>query len=287
MAAAETTADLVSRASIEQERNDALLAWYRAEQRDFPWRTTRDPYAILVSETMLQQTQASRVIPFYQRFIGRFPTPEALAKAPLSDVLTVWSGLGYNSRAQRLQQAAAAIAEHGWPREVEGLEQLPGVGPYTARAVASFAFGAQVAAIDTNLRRVLSRWHGEALAGKPLDAAAALDLADDAASWNQAMMDLGATRCRPRQPACGECPVREWCAGPGVYEPPRSQGRFEGSIRQVRGAIIRTLIRGPVGFAALVDGTAIDPDLVAHALESLLVEGLVEERPDASYALPD
>mgnify|MGYP001813273155 FL=1 len=277
----------MSRTSIEQDRNAALLAWYRTEQRDFPWRATSDPYAILVSEIMLQQTQASRVIPFYQRFMGRFPTPEALAKAPLSDVLTVWSGLGYNSRAQRLQQAAAAIAEHGWPREVVGLEQLPGVGPYTARAVASIAFGAQVAASDTNLRRVLSRWHGEALAGKALDAAAALDIDDDAASWNQAMMDLGATRCRPRQPACGECPVREWCAGPGVYEPPRSQGRFEGSVRQVRGAIIRTLIRGPVGFAALVDHTAIEPDLVAHAMESLLVEGLVEERPDASYALPD
>ena len=285
--AAETTADLVDRTSIEQDRNEALLAWYRAERRDLPWRATSDPYAILVSEIMLQQTQASRVVPFYQRFMGRFPTPEELAKAPLSDVLTLWSGLGYNNRAQRLQQAAAHVAERGWPRDVDGLEQLPGVGPYTARAVASIAFGVRVAAIDTNLRRVLSRWHGEALSGKTLEAAAAQDLGDDAAAWNQAVMDLGATRCRPRRPACSDCPVREWCAGPGIYQPPRSQGRFEGSMRQVCGAIIRALIRGPVGFAALVDRTAIEPDLVAAALESLVVEGLVVERPDTSYALPD
>jgi A/G-specific adenine glycosylase len=287
MAAAVTAADPVSRTSIEQERNEALLAWYRSEERDLPWRATRDPYAILVSEIMLQQTQASRVVPFYERFVRRYPTVESLARAPLSDVLTLWSGLGYNTRAQRLQQAAAHVAQHGWPRSVEGLEQLPGVGPYTARAVASIAFGVRVAAIDTNLRRVLSRWHGEALSGTALEAAAELDLGEDAACWNQAMMDLGATRCRPRRPACGECPVREWCAGPGVYEPPRSQGRFEGSMRQVRGAIVRTLIRGPVGFAALVDGTAIEPDLVAVALESLIVEGLVVERSDASYTLPD
>jgi A/G-specific adenine glycosylase len=277
----------VNRRSIEHERNDALLHWYQAEHRDFPWRDTRDPYAILVSEVMLQQTQAARVVPFYERLLKRFPTAASLADATLAEVLSLWSGLGYNTRAQRLQQAAVQIAANGWPVDVAGLEELPGVGPYTARAVAAIAFDLPVAAVDTNLRRVLSRWHGEALTGRALDAAAALDLGHRPASWNQAMMDLGATLCRPRRPMCELCPVREWCAGPGVYEPPQSQSRFEGSARQVRGAIVRSLIRGPAGFAGLVDTTGIAPERVADALESLIDEGLVVERRDGSYALPD
>lgn len=286
-AGAETTAEPVGRRPIEQERNDALAAWYRTEQRDLPWRRSNDPYAVLVSEVMLQQTQAARVVPFYQRFLVRFPTVETLANASLADVLTLWSGLGYNSRAQRLHQAAIQVAATGWPDDVVGLEQLPGVGPYTARAVAAIAFDQPVAAVDTNLRRVLSRWHGEALSGKALEAAAALDLGADAATWNQAMMDLGATLCRPRRPLCELCPVHEWCAGPGVYEPPQAQSRFEGSMRQVRGAIVRSLIRGPAGFAGLVDTTGIAPERIAAALDSLVTEGLVIERTDGSYALPD
>ncbi len=266
---------------LESERNAALSAWYRATARVFPWRSTRDPYAILVSEVMLQQTQADRVVPYYERFMAAFPTPEALAAAPLTDVLALWSGLGYNSRARRLRDAAAHVAANGWPRDVVGLEGLPGVGPYTARAVASFAFGAPVPAVDTNLRRVLSRWHGEELSPNALRAVAERNLGENAAEWNQAMMDLGARICRPRSPRCGECPVQDWCTGPGAYTPPRSQGRFEGSARQLRGALIRHLVASPAPFTALVESTGFDPGEVEEALDDLRTEGLVEPIGDA------
>lgn len=272
--------------TIESERNEALLDWYEQHHRILPWRTTRDPYAILVSEIMLQQTQAERVTPHYQRFLSRFPTIETLAAAPFADVATEWSGLGYNTRAKRLHQAAAAIASSGWPDTVEGLEALPGVGPYTARAVAAFAFGEGVAAIDTNVKRVLSRWHGEVLAGTPLERAAAVDIADDAATWNQAVMDLGATVCRPRRPSCDVCPVEQWCAGPGTYEPPRPQPRFAGSAREVRGAIVRRLVAGPADLDDLVDATGVDDDRIDEAVDALIEDGLVVET-EGGFALTD
>ena len=186
---------MTERQALESERNAALIHWYRSTARSLPWRTTSDPYAILVSEMMLQQTQVDRVVPYFGRFMAAFPTPEALADAPLSRVLELWSGLGYNTRAKRLRDAAAVVAAHGWPQDVEGLQALPGVGPYTARAIAAFAFRAPVAAVDTNLRRVLSRWHGEELSPPLLQAVADRDLGSDAAEWNQAMMDLGARVC--------------------------------------------------------------------------------------------
>ena len=261
--------------TLESERNAALSGWYRATARPFPWRHTRDPYAILVSEVMLQQTQADRVVPYFERFMAAWPTPAALAAAPLVDVLDAWSGLGYNSRAKRLRDAATVIAEAGWPRDLEGLMELPGVGPYTARAVAAFAFDARVPAVDTNLRRVLSRWYGEELSPAALRLVATQNLGADAAEWNQAMMDLGARICRPRAPRCIECPVEQWCAGPGAYVPPRAQGRFEGSGRQLRGAIIRHLVSQPATFADLVEATGFDPGSVEEALADLSIEGLV------------
>src|SRR5215212_792775 len=136
---------------------EALLDWYERVRRPLPWRVTRDPYALLVSEVMLQQTQAARVVPYYHAFLERFPDPRALAQAPARDVLAAWSGLGYNRRALALQRAAAVVAEDGWPQD---LTELPGVGAYTAAAVASFAFGAPAAAVDTNVRRVIGRHDG-------------------------------------------------------------------------------------------------------------------------------
>jgi A/G-specific adenine glycosylase len=262
--------------AIAAARNAALVEWFRRSARPLPWRVTTDPYRILVSEVMLQQTQAERVAPYFERFIEVFPTAEALAAASLDEVLRLWSGLGYNSRAKRLRDAAAAVAADGWPRDVEGLQRLPGVGPYTARAVAAFSFGERVAAVDTNLRRVLSRWHGAPLAGIGLAAAAERELGDDAAEWNQAMMDLGAQLCRPRSPACGECPVEAWCAGPETYVAPRPQGRFEGSPRQVRGAVVRQLIERPASLSNLVRATGFDPTAVEQALDDLGDEGVVE-----------
>jgi A/G-specific adenine glycosylase len=263
---------------IEQERNAALVTWYRRQGRLLPWRLQPSPYRTLVSEIMCQQTQAERVIPFYERFINRFPSIEALAEAPLKDVLALWNGLGYNARAKRLHEAAQHIASDGWPDDIVGMERLPGIGPYTARAIAALSFGAHVAAVDTNLRRVLSRWHGEELTAAGLEQAAAGALADaDASVWNQAVMDLGATICRPRQPACSQCPVESWCTGPETYVPPRPQGRFEGSARQLRGALVRRLVRSPATFAELTDDAGFPASEVELALETLIDDGLVEQ----------
>ncbi len=273
--------------ALERERNRSLLEWYAEGGRDLPWRLTDDPYRILVSEVMSQQTGLERVVPFYERFLERFPTVEALAEATFAEVATAWNGLGYNRRARRLLDAARAIVASGWPRSAAELEALPGVGRYTARAVACFAFGEPVAAVDTNLRRVLSRWHGDVLDGARLERAARIDLDEEAAAaWNHAMMDLGATVCLPRQARCEECPVESWCAGPGVYEPPRPQPRFEGSLRQVRGALVRSLVAGQSGFDDLVSSTGYPADRIEEAIDSLIEDDLVAETEDG-YVLTD
>src|SRR4051812_32741680 len=217
---------------------DALLDWYARVRRPLPWRFTRDPYAILVSEVMLQQTQAVRVVPYYEHWMERFPTAAALAAAPVRDVLAVWSGLGYNRRAVARAEGARQVAEGGWP-PVERLPDLPGVGPYTAGALASFAFGAPVAAADTNARRVIERREGRRHTAAELTRRLAQLLPHArAADFNQAMMELGATVCRPRRPVCTACPVRGGCrqahaasgsgAGREISRPARPGGvRFE------------------------------------------------------------
>ena len=272
---------------LEEVRNAALLAWYAHQQRTLPWRDETDPYLILVSEIMLQQTQASRVVPFYERFVARFPTVESLAFAVLQDVLDAWTGLGYNTRALRLREAARIIHADGWPTTPETLSDLPGVGPYTAAAVASFAFGAQVPAVDTNLRRVLSRWHGESLSGAVLTAAAETALGQPAGVWNQAMMDLGATVCVPKNPRCTTCPVKDWCSGPAAYTPPTAQGRFEGSARQLRGAIIRTLVRHTATIDDIVQQTGFSPGQVEAAINDLAAEGLVRRNRNGIYEIAE
>jgi A/G-specific adenine glycosylase len=268
-------------------RRARLLAWYDVHRRDLPWRHTSDPYPILVSEIMLQQTQAGRVVPRYERFLARFPTVEALATASVADVLDEWSGLGYNRRAMNLRAAAEQVAAGGWPRSVEGLQVLPGVGPYTAAAVASFAFGVPVAAVDTNLRRVLSRWQGVALGGRRLREAAAAELDRDRPSdWNQALMDLGSMVCTPSTPDCGRCPVDDWCADPTVVTRARPQGRFEGSTRQARGAVVRALVEsGSLDAAGLADVSGLARERVEAAAQALVTEGLVVER-SGSFTLP-
>jgi A/G-specific adenine glycosylase len=224
------------------ERNDALIRWYEEEARDLPWRVAGDPYLTLVSEAMLQQTQVGRVIPKFELFIDTWATVEQLATAPTNHLLAIWSGLGYNSRALRLRDSARVISTEGWPTSVAGLQDLPGVGPYTAAAIASIAFGIDVPAVDTNLKRVLSRWYGGPLSGRPLEAFASETLASPAGLWNQAVMDLGAMVCRPKNPACDICPVCDWCSDPTVYEPPARQATFKGSLRELRGALVRAAV---------------------------------------------
>ena len=214
-----------------------LLGWFRANGRDLPWRRTRDPYAILVSEVMLQQTQVERVVPRYVRWLERWPTAESLAAAPRSEVIREWQGLGYNRRAVNLHCAAERIANGGWP---DDLTELPGVGRYTADAVSRFALEADVLPVDVNVARVLERTGG---AFGPASA--------------HALMDLGATVCLARIPRCGSCPLAEDCPSRGRrYEPVRKQGRFEGSFRQLRAQTLR-LVAERSRPAAELDGKAV------------------------------
>ena len=222
----------------------ALLAWYAENGRDLPWRRTRDPYAVLVSEVMLQQTQVTRVVPRYLGWLERWPTVEALADASTADVIRAWQGLGYNRRALNLHRAARRIAADGWP---EDLTELPGIGRYTADAVDRFAHGGNVLPVDVNVQRVIER------TGASFGPASA-----------HALMDLGATVCLARVPRCGACPLAGGCPSRGrTYEPLRKQSRFEGSFRQRRARALRLVARG---------GQPND----AEAVEALRRDGLVE-----------
>ena len=223
-----------------------LLAWFERHGRDLPWRRTRNPYAILVSEVMAQQTQIDRVVPRWERWLARWPTVESLAAAPAADVIREWQGLGYNRRALALHRAAQQVASHGWP---DDLTELPGVGRYTADAVACFAFGRPVLPVDVNVRRVAERTGG--------------DFSPAAA---QALMDLGATVCLARVPRCDACPLAEGCPSRGRrYEPLRKQTPFEGSFRQRRAATLRLVAETARPLAELDD----------EAVRSLARDGLV------------
>ena len=228
-----------------------LLTWFGENGRDLPWRRTTDPYAILVSEVMLQQTQVERVIPRWRRWLERWPTPEALAAAPAADAIVEWQGLGYNRRALNLHRAATHVARKGWP---DDLTELPGVGPYTAAAIANFAFGRDVLPVDTNIRRVQER------TGAAFDAVCA-----------QALFDLGATVCLARVPRCKRCPLAELCPSRGArFEAKRRQGPFEGSFRQRRAHALREVAAGAT------------PD-DEEALAALARDGLVVLRDGAAF----
>ncbi|MCA9876932.1 MAG: A/G-specific adenine glycosylase [Thermomicrobiales bacterium] len=248
-------------AATVQQIREGLLQWFRVARRDLPWRRTRDPYAILVSEVMLQQTQVDRVIPYYTAFLERFPTAEALAAAPVAEVIRLWSGLGYNRRAVNLQRAAQAVAaEYGgqFPSDPAQLRKLPGLGPYTAGAVAAFAFERDVVFLDTNMRRVVTRLIfgvGDAAERDVLVAAQALLPPGHGWEWNQALIEFGALQCTARKPACVVCPLSGQCAafpyiqGALAAPKPRAQPaeKFETSSRYYRGRIVEALRALPEG----------------------------------------
>jgi A/G-specific adenine glycosylase len=269
----------------------ALLAWYEARRRAYPWRGTDDPYRVLVSEVMLQQTQAARVGPAYRSFVTRFPSIRALARASRADVIREWGSLGYNRRAMALSEAARVIVrDHGGrvPADPRILAGLPGVGPYTAAAVASLGHGVPVPAVDTNVRRVVARARIGRDDAVPVEievaAAEWLDRGDPG-SWNQALMDLGREVCRP-VPRCQACPLSRTCRfrlqGSTPVRPQRRQARFEGSFRQLRGAVIRDL-RGveSTTLAALAGRLGRPLADVASAVARLSAEGLVLAGPAA------
>ena len=269
-----------------------VLNWYAAGHRDFPWRETRDPYAVLVSEVMLQQTQASRVAERFPAFLARFPTAVSLASASTAAVLAAWSGLGYNRRALALQQAATVVARDGWPRDVAGLSQLPGIGPYTARAVASLAFDEPVGVVDTNVRRWLLRRFGGVDETRRLqglsDALAAPGRGAEVAAWTHASMEFGAAICRSRDPLCHICPIAHGCpsrGAPARVAVPR-QPHLRGSDRAYRGAVLRLLsaaddhaledwrLRSDLALDARRIGPALDRAGWARIVEALERDGL-------------
>ncbi len=237
--------------------DEILLAWFGTNGRDLPWRRTRDPYAILVSEVMLQQTQVERVVPRWTAWLQRWPTAETLAAAPLAHVIREWQGLGYNRRAVSLHEAAGRIAADGWP---EDLTELPGVGRYTADAVAAFALGTPVLPEDTNVRRVQERTRHRF-----------------GPECGQALMDLGATVCLARVPRCEACPLARACPSRGRrFEPLRRQGPFQGSFRQRRAGVLRQVVARPRPVAELDEA----------AVAALERDGLVTVA-DGAVRLPD
>ena len=258
--------------------------------RDLPWRRTREPWTILVSETMLQQTQVGRVVDRLPRFLERFPTPEACAAAAAGDVVDEWAGLGYNRRPLNLHRAATAMVErHGGrvPERLDDLLALPGVGPYTARAVRAFAFEQPAAVVDTNIGRVLARLGGGPLTPKQVQQRAdALADPDEVWLWNQSIMEFGALICTKRSPGCGDCPLRRFCAWQGVGDDPAigsaavsgPQARFEGSDRQLRGRLVDALRAGPVARrdVAAVTG-AEDQNRATRIVDGLVRDGLAVE----------
>ncbi len=279
----------------------AVLDWFDREGRHFPFRGTTDPYRVLVSETILQQTQVARGGPAWEAFVERFPTVQTLAAASPGDVLRAWRGLGYNRRALNLQRAARIVVDEldgRFPSEVEDLERLPGVGPYTARAVAAIAFGRPVGAVDTNVRRVLGRAMAGDVAGLP--ASELQRLADDLvavdrpADWTAALMDLGSTVCRPRAPRCDVCPIARMCRFAAGAVGPRATPRtrrvglarerpapFEGTSRWLRGRILDRLRDAPDRTWVTLDAALGDhpPEAVAAAVAAMAAEGLLEIAP--------
>jgi A/G-specific adenine glycosylase len=286
-----------------EDARTRVLDWFGRAGRDLPWRATRDPYRVLVAEVLAQQTQAARAAAAWPRFLERFPDVAALAAATPAEVLRAWQGLGYNRRALALRATAQAVVERGgWPDTVEGLAGLPGIGPYTARAVACFALGLQVAPVDTNVARVLAR---ALTGGDPgqLGPAARQRLADAAMppgrawEWSSALMDVGALHCRPR-PRCHGCPLEPRCrwralgpAAPAARA--RRQEPFRTSERRWRGAVVRALAAAPAGLDADELATAVEAEAAGRAagwFEGLLLrlegEGLVARGADGRVHLP-
>ncbi len=291
----------MSATSTTDARGSALLDWFGSAGRDLPWRHTRDPWAILVSEFMLTQTQVARVIGPYEAFLSRFPTVADCAASPTGDVIAAWAGLGYNRRAVNLHRSAVRIVEtHGGvvPDTLDGLLALPGVGPYIARAVLVFAHERDVGVVDTNVARVLARWEGRSFTRAEVQAAADQVVpARRAWAWNQALFDLGATVCVARNPRCDRCPVATWCAWRGRGDDPAvgtagtgsRQSRFAGSDRQGRGRLVDALRKGPVVAApdelAIVMGWPDDPDRARRVAVTLVDDGLAVEI-DGTFHLP-
>ncbi len=276
-----------------------VLAWGAEYLRDLPWRRTRNPWFVMVAEVMLQQTQIDRVLKKWPEFLEEFPTVESCASSSLSEVVKQWAGMGFNRRAVKLHEAAKRIdEEHNGkiPSTVEELISLPGIGPYTARAILAFAFEQDEAVVDTNVGRVLARWTGQRL--KPMEAQ---ELANRSVplgegwAWNQAVLDLGSLICKSKNPACEKCPIRTSCSWKGVGVDPAkgsagvsgTQSKFEGSDRQGRGKLVAALRTKSVSKKELAEvmGWPTDPERAERVASTVVSDGLAIYEKD-TFSLP-
>ncbi len=273
-----------------------LLAWAEQNRRDLPWRSTRDPWAILVSELMLQQTQVDRVVPKYLAFLERFPDPAACAGASAGAVVEAWAGLGYNRRAINLHRSAQLIVERlggELPTTVDAWLALPGIGPYTARAIMVFAYEQDCGVVDTNVARILARWQARSMSPAEQQEAADNFVPEGQAwAWTQGLFDLGSSVCGSRSVQCAQCPVETHCGwagvGPDPATPPARQSRFAGSDRQGRGLLVAALRQGSLDPAELAAaaGWPDDPERANRVAQTLVADGLAVVAPDGSLALP-
>ncbi len=282
------------------EQQKALIQWWQTSSRDLPWRQTRDPWLVMVSELMLQQTQVNRVIPKYQHFIEKYPNPKKCSEAPPSSIIEAWEGLGYNRRAINLHRTSRVIVEtHGGkvPKTLNDLLELPGIGPYTARAILCFAFEEDIGVVDVNIHRIISRVIGRALSPLEIQIKADNFVPDgEGWIWNQALMDLGSDVCGSRSPDCGRCPLKSHCLWKGEGPDPAKRKpsssslnqTFEGSDRQGRGKLVNTLRNRRVILSELeeVMGWNGDPERCRRVAAGLIKDGLVEYDDKAGYRLP-
>ncbi len=223
--------------------NRYLLVWYKKNKRSFSWRGSRDPWKILLLETLSQQTQLERANEYYELFIDKYPNPETMARKRSRTILKDWSGLGYNNRALRLHETSKLIAKHGWIKYKQDLASLPGVGEYTKNAVEAFAYGKRVIAVDVNIKRVLRRYHGESVDKKWIeDNLDRLIGSSDPRNWNQAIMDLSSMICSNRDPKCYLCPIENTCSKFIEIQKDVKQAPFKGSSREKRGKILKKLL---------------------------------------------
>lgn len=274
---------------ISDNREEALTRWSSRERRLLPWRATRDPWKILLSEVMLQQTQVERVVPKYDYFVASWPDINDFAETPLDVILKAWSGLGFPRRAVNLHRTARiVVTEYGSviPRDLKTLLTLPGVGPYTARAVLCFAYEIDIGVVDTNVGRILARWSGSRLTNKTAQSTAdSLIPSGRTWEWNQGLFDLGALICKRHEPKCSQCPVLEWCSWQGLGPDPSigsagvssSQKPFSGSDRQARGKLLKALSDGPVSYAnaECVMGIAKETIRADKLVAALIADGLI------------
>ena len=278
-----------------------VFLWWDSEKRDLPWRISRDPWAILVSEFMLQQTQASRVVEKYKTFLKRFPNPTTCANSTPGKVIELWSGLGYNRRAINLHRTAKTIAEKHKgtvPDELSLLLDLPGIGDYTARAILAFSFEKDVAVVDVNVKRVLSRLEGRTLSMKEAQSIADQNLpTGEGWRWNQAMIEIGATICTARKTKCDKCPLKETCTwtknqaatDPAISVKSKKLETFEGSDRQGRGKLINALRNEPIMGKDVpqILGWPNDHKRCKRVLEKLEKDGLIVIADSGKISLPN